>query len=655
MKKQVLLLICSFIFTSFFAQTSQDVLLTIDGRDISSEEFLRVYNKNNSITPAEEKKEMNEYLDLFINYKLKVIEAENLGYDTSKAFLDEFNRYKEQLAKPYLEKSEIKEELIIEAYERSTEEIHASHILIRSKAGDLPADTLNAFNKASEIRARIVGGEPFEEVARATSDDGSVKDNGGDLGYFTAFKMVYPFETAAYNTKVGEVSEIVRTSYGYHIIKVHDRRANRGSIKVAHIMTRIPKDASEPEIQASKQKIDKAYLELMNGAEWGEVVNTYSENPRTKSNNGEIGLIGTGKAPEEFLDACFKLEEGSFSKPIKVDYGYHIAKVIEFVPLENFENSRDNIVRRVEKDKNRKVTIKDFQVSMLEKKYNVEIFRDNIQELANKIDTSIYSGNWKAQDVKHLLAPVFVIDSNEYSQFDFAQYLENNKIISKASIPEYVNYFFPTYYSEELTKYAKQKLPEEYPEYRYLLQEYHDGILLFNLTNEVVWEKAQTDTTGLESFYKKSKKYQWNPRITVNIYTYTNNSFTSELPELVKKQQKKKLGNQFLTDNLCPNDTVPCFNLETKTFEKGHDSMADKLTWEKGSFINESDENTNYLYYVVNTKGKEDKKLQEARGLYMADYQSFLEEEWINELREKYTITLNEELFETLVSDQTSK
>lgn len=650
MKRIIIISFILFNFITIFAQTSIDTLITIGNTQISSDEFLRVYNKNNNITPDEERKDMDEYLELFINYKLKVIEAEELGYDTTKAFTDEYRGYSNQLAKPYLEQNELKEELVIEAYDRYKEEIHAAHILIKSNDKDIPADTLKAYNKIAEIRARVVGGEPFEQIALATSDDPSIKENKGDLGYFSVFNMVYPFESAVYNTEVGQISEIIRSQYGYHLAKVLDRRPNRGNIKVAHVMTRIPKNASEPEKKAAEEKINKAYHALMNGSDWNDVVRDYSENHQTKGENGDIGWLKTGQAPDEFLDPCFELEIGSFTTPIRTLGGYHIGKLLDKKPIESFEEIEEKLTRKIERDPSRKTRLKVLQQTELEEKYNLVVYQENVDALAKAIarDSSIYKREWDASSVAELTSPVIKIDTKEYSQYDFAVFLNRKKILSSVSISEFADFFLKEYTSQKLREYAKEMLPVENSEYRYLLMEYHDGILLFNLTNDLVWQKAQNDTTGLEDFYKGADKYQWNERIQVNIYKYKDNSITSQLPALVKKQIKKKLGEDFLTQNICPTDTVSCIEIEEKTFEKGRDSMADKLTWEKGSYIVETDQEWNYLYYITNTKGKENKKLNEARGLYMADYQTYLEKEWIKELRAKYQITLNTELFESL-------
>jgi peptidyl-prolyl cis-trans isomerase SurA len=653
MKRNVVLILLSVFLTCTYAQSDKEILLSIGGQDVTSEEFYRVYTKNSNITSESDKKSIDEYYDLFVNYKLKVIEAKNRGYDTSRVFIDEFSGYRSQLAKPYLEKSNLKDSLVLEAYERYKEEIEASHILVECRENSIPEDTLKAFQKIMAIHARVTGGEPFEQVARATSDDPSVKDNGGYLGFFSAFRMVYPFETGAYNTPEGQISGIIRTSFGYHIIKVHSRRPSRGSIKAAHIMVRLAEGASEPEEKAAEEKIQKAYLDLMEGKSWADAVKEYSENPRTKEKEGEIGWLRTGQAPEEFLGPCFAEETGSFTKPIKTRGGYHIGFVMEKRPIESFDEAKEKLTRRVERDNFRKDALENLRYGQLRNKYKVVINEENLESLFPLLDSNIYKGTWTAATAKHLTQPAFLIEDKPISTYDFAKYLatQYRKINKEQSFEQIVNEQLKEFANTQLYEYAIEQLPYENKDYKYLMKEYHDGILLFNLTNDLVWTKAQEDTLGLEKFYETASKYQWNERIAVNVYTYADNSYTTKLPALIKKQRKKKAGDEFLLKNLCPSDTVPCIKIESKVYEKSQDAMADKLPWEKGATMLESDDNSNYLYYITDIKGKEDKKLHEARGLYIADYQTYLEKEWIKELRDKYEVTRNDEVFNKLKSE----
>ncbi len=652
-----IIVLITFAFTFFaplFLKAQTDTLLSISEKVFSSDEFLRVYNKNIDITPEADKKNFDEYLELFINYKLKVIEAHTKGYDTMPSFISEFNGYRQQLAQPYLENKTYQEKLIQEAFERSLIEIDASHILIKCDEFASPKDTLKAYDKIASIRARVLGGEPFEQIATAVSDDPSAAENKGHLGYFTVFRMVYPFETAAYRTPAGQVSAITRTSFGYHLIKVHNRRNSRGSVKVAHIMTRIPDGASEPEKMASKEKIERAYQDLQNGKPWNEAVKEYSENPRSVDRDGEIGWLRTGQAPDEFLDPCFKLNNGEYTQPIETKGGYHIGYVLAKYPLETFEEAEERITKQVERDNIRKATLKHQQYSELKNQYPLTIYPENTAEILNLMDSSFYRKNWDATKASNLNKEILQIGDSSYLQYDFALFLGGRKarVNKNQSFETNLQVNLEEYADAKLYDYAMAKLPEINSEYKNLLQEYYDGILLFNITNDQVWSRAQSDTSGLEAFYQQANKYKWNERIGVNIYTYTDSNFTASLPALLKKQQKKgNLGIDYLQTNLCGSDTISCITLEKKIYEKGIDAMADKLTWKKGTYLVENDQAIHYFFYVSEIWPVEDKKLNEARGLYISDYQNYLENEWMKELRGKYQIEINTALFELLKAE----
>ncbi len=649
MKKIVTIIALVLITFSLFSQPNNSLMI-INGREITADEFERVYNKNNNIAPDIEQKSIDDYIDLFINYKLKVIEAESKGYDTMKTFLDEFDGYTRQLAKPYLQNQEIKDKLIKEAYDRSLYEVDASHIMIRLGDNPSPGDTLKAYEKIMAIYSRIKAGEPFEEVAKATSDDPSVKENLGKLGYFSVFRMVYPFENAAYNTPVNGVSKPIRTRYGYHIVKVHDKRPTKGSLEVAHIMTRIPQDASAPEIQAAEEKINNAYHELMSGANWEETVKKYSEHQRTKEVGGNIGWLKTGQAPPEFLDPCFELEVGGISKPLRTRGGFHIAKILNKKQADSFEESKEKIANRIDNDPGRKAKIQILKDNEFKAKYGYKLYPENAGPLVGLLDSSIYETKWDVSVAKTYMKPIVKIANIVYTQFDYAQYLSKLPKLKTLRKPFdfIISENLQEFASNKLNDYAMTKLPEENSEYKNLLQEYHDGILLFNLTNDMVWEKAQEDTVGLEKFYTTAPKYKWNERIDVKIYEYNNEDFTAKLPKLAKKQIKKNLDDSFIFDNLCPQDSVQCVTISQKTYEKGQDAIAEKLNWKKGAYTLLNKDDNNYLYYIINTHPVKDKQLNEARGLYIADYQTYLEEQWIKELREKYSIKINEDVLNSV-------
>jgi peptidyl-prolyl cis-trans isomerase SurA len=647
MKKILLALSASLLSLMVYTQENKSVLMTIDGRDITTEEFLRVYSKNSNITPEAEKKSMDEYLDLFINFKLKVIEAENLGYDTVKSFITELGSYKKQLAQPYLLVSEAQDKAIEEAYYRTVNEVRASHIMVRLSPTAAPADTLMAYNKIMAWRNRIVAGEPFEVVFKESIVDPREAEGNGDLGYFSAFRMVYPFEKVAFSTPVGQISMPVRTQYGYHLIKVTDFRPNRGSVKVSHIFTRFTPDAPAPEKQAALEKIQKALEELKSGADWNDVVQKYSENPHTKKINGDVGWLKTGKAPDYFLDYCFNLEPGQISDIIETPGGYHIIKLFEKIPVESYDAIKAELKTKIESDAERRNAVQKTADNNLKNKYEFVLNRDIALPLINVLDSNIYKQMWNASAAKNLTQTIVTLGNKHYTQYDYAVYLSkaNKMATMKKSFENIIKDNLDEFANECLQNYAMENLEVENLDYKYLTKEYHDGILLFNLTNDTIWKRAQDDSAGLEAFYLTSEKYSWNPRVATKIYEYTDSSYTAKLPSLVKKQLKSKKGNDYILEGLCPNDTVPCVTFKEKTYEKNIDAFADKLTWKKGSSLSIKDNNKFFFYYVTNTLPMETKKLNEARGLYIADYQNYLEKEWIKELRKKYPVKINDTVY----------
>jgi len=478
--------------------------MTIHDRNITVSEFERIYKKNNS-NPAIEQQTVEEYLELFINFKLKVIEAEEMGLDTTEAFIREFNGYKKQLAKPYLSDKEEIEVLVKEAFERSQYDIHASHILLRCDQFASAEDTLKVYEKIMEIRNKLLAGEDFGTVARAVSDDPSVKTNSGDLGYFTVFRMVYPFESGAYNTKVGEISMPVRTRFGYHLIRINDRRPARGQIKVAHIMVLTPETMSESDKAKAKEKIDLYYDSLQLGADFAEIAEKYSEDRGSAIRGGELQWFGTGRMVAEFEKASFELEEvGEISEPIKTAFGWHIIKLLDKKTVEDFESNKAELENLVSKS-DRSSFSKKAKIEKLKKQYNFEEYPGNLSDFYLVVDTTIFQRTWEASKADHLNDILFKIGDRKFNQSDFAKYLQQGQGGRQMDIQVYVNSKYRTFVETSVMQYEEDQLADKYPEFRYLLQEYHDGILLFDLTDQMVWTKAVLDSAGLEAFYNDSE------------------------------------------------------------------------------------------------------------------------------------------------------
>jgi peptidyl-prolyl cis-trans isomerase SurA len=642
------LMLFGFMAIGLIAQNqNEEILMTIDGQNVSLEEFNRIYQKNNHEGIAE-KQTVEEYLEMFVNFKLKVIEAENRGMDTTSSFLKEFDGYRDQLAKPYLSDPEITEELSKEAYERMKKEIHASHIMIRLDPKASPDDTLYAYNKLLNIRKRILDGEDFEKVARATSDDPSAKQNGGDLGWFSVFRMVYPFEEVAYNTAEGEISLPFRTNFGYHIVKVYETRPARGSVQVAHIFLRTPESLPQAEAEKIKDEIYAIYDSLSNGADFSDIAMRRSDDKSTAEKGGLLPPFSSGQMIIEFENAAFSLKKpGDFTTPVKSFYGWHILKLVKRTPIASYEEEKAEIMSKVLSGGRAYLKDEAF-VNKLKSENDYHFYPKTLEDFYTLVDTSVFNASWKANLAAGINEEIlFQIGDLSINAGTFAEYIESNqKQTPKMDIRTYLNDLYQNFEKKEIVNFEKANLESKYPEYKNILQEYHDGILLFDLTDKEVWSKAVEDTAGLEAFYSSHKNdYMWTERAEAYTIRLNDESLLKDARTIIGKYGKKsKFNESFLKKKLCPGDSIPCFELEYGKYEKGVNEEIDKTNWTVG--LGETyfaDEKPEFIF-VLSIQEPTVKKLDEARGLITADYQNFLEKKWIQELRDKYPVTINEEL-----------
>lgn len=641
------------ILIPIFGQSNDQILMTIGDEDVTVDEFLRIYNKNSNIGPEENRKSVEEYLDLFINFKLKVIEAENKGLDTLQSFIDELEGYREQLAKPYLRDDSYDDQLMEEAYARMKEEVNVSHIMVRLNENALPEDTVKAWNKIREIRKRAINGEDFNKLASEVSEDPSAKQNGGNLGYFSAFRMVYPFETAAYETPVGVISQPFRTQFGYHIIKVHDKRPSLGSIRVAHIMVATPQGMPMEQLDSAKIKIFDIHKQIKEGADFGEMAREHSDDRGSGRRGGELRWFSAGQMVPEFERASFALEsDGDVSPPIRTKYGWHIIKRLEHKEVPPYEEVKEQLQEKIKKDQRSKTGDQVF-VNKLKKEYQFRDYPEKVKDLYDIVDSSVFKNSWNAEKAHGLNETLFILDGKSYTQQDFASYIASSKTSSKTiPIPLLVNNKYEKFVNESIIEYEKSKLDEKYPEFRYLMEEYHDGILLFDLTDQLVWSKAVEDTVGLEAFHEAHKTdYMWGKRVKAAIYEFTDPELEKGLSKLAKKRIRKDYSIGEMYEKLCGHSDSACFESSFEYFEKGDNAMIDSLTWEVGVVGPKEQDGNKTIVAIHEVRPPEPKKLDEARGLITADYQEHLEKEWIKGLREKYEITVHQDVLKKLVNN----
>jgi peptidyl-prolyl cis-trans isomerase SurA len=503
MKTWFSVLISAFLASGSFCHAqdlSRKMLMEVAGREITAGEFTRMFNKSYDTTG---KTGIDEYLDLFIIFKLKVADAISEGLDTTDAFRKELKGYRDQLAAAYLTDPGIKEKMLMDAYSRTQVEISASHILVTCRPDATPADTIKAWEKISKIRERTIAGESFNTLAASESDDPSAKSNMGNLGYFTAFQMVAPFENAAFALNPGEISQPVRTSFGYHLIKVNDRRPASGKVKIAHIMFIVPQGAGEKEFSAARLKADSVYAMLENGESFTDLVRKYSDHKESIPRGGELNWFGAGEIISEIAEPSLALRNaGDFTQPVRSPFGWHIIKLLDRKPPQTFDESKTFLESRLNPSIIQSMSRKSF-TDRLKSEYNYRLNKKIFQWFVTNTDTAFMSGSSDYSGNSVPGGHIYEFAGQKMPAVDFALYTSKNRSGFRTSDPEvFISRSLDNCLADHLYRYEDSVLETKYPEFGYLVNEFHDGILLFEISGRRVWDKAQTDTTGLKDYYR---------------------------------------------------------------------------------------------------------------------------------------------------------
>ena len=647
MKQLFLSLFISLQVASYAQTATKEALFTIDAKPYYTDEFLRVYNKNLDLVKDESQKDLTQYLELFVGYKLKITKANKLGLQNGEAYKNELASYRTQLSKNYLTDSKVTNELVVEGYERSKKEIKAAHILLLVDENAAPADTLVAFNKAKEIRERALKGEDFGQLAAEFSQDPSVKENKGDLGYFSSFRMVYAFETAAFKTAKGAISNPVRTRFGYHLIHVEDVRDNRGEVTVAHIMILNPKEDKPEDKVAAQSKIDDIYQKLQQGEKFEELAKQFSEDKSSSSRGGVLARFGSGQlSAEEFENTAFTLTpENPISAPFQTRFGWHIVKLIEKHALKSFDEMKVELESKVGKD-DRSRLITNSLNEKLQKKYAPKRDAKLYALLVKSVTADFYESKWEVPANKAFAAKLVGVGAKEISGNDFLAYLKDQqksglKIKPVASL---VDYLYKQYLEEQLSNYYTDNLEQEFPEFATVMEEYRDGLLLFDLMEKEIWEKSKTDTLGLHSFFETRKfNYLWKNRLEALVVSSTQEDVIKKAQKLLKKG----VGAEKIKEALNTKDKVVVMT-NSGTFEEGNDALPKNVPFQVGlTGIAKEGE-----YYFITNVSKivpsTTKTLAECKGKVINDYQQFLEQKWVDDLKAEFSVQVNQAVFEAV-------
>ncbi len=623
MRTGVLCLLILILSTaSLSAQQDRELLFTIDGEEVYTSEFLRVYEKNREIVVEEEGKGFDDYFDLFLDFKLKLKQARDQQLDTSSSYRQDLAKYREQLIQPYLQNPEALDVLAREAYDRTLYEVSASHILVRLDPNASPEDTLKAYDRIMEVRGKIREGEDFTELAKQYSEDPSAAQNGGNLGYFTAFAMVYAFENAAYNTPVGEVSEPVRTQFGYHLVKVNDKRKSPGEVEVSHIM--VKKDSAHP--GSAEEKIEEIYQSLQQGDDFAKIAQEHSDDLGSSKKGGRLPKFGTGRMIREFEEQAFSLEkEGDISRPFSTQYGWHILKLDKKYPVPSYEELKPRLEVRVKNGS---------RAGYVERSLAEKVGAD--YELI--VNMSLLNSRKNVKDFEGLSDTILRVEDRAYSADSFYQYSRGKQDRTKGQL-------YDDFKSEKIIDYYKDHLEETNPEFAATYTEYRDGLLLFELLQKKIWDRSEKDSLELEKFFKEHRDdYMWKTRADVLIGSCTQ----KEKAEQVRRMLLEGKGQEFIKEHLNEGPTIHVLFSEAK-LEEGSSKLPSGFVFTEGvSDIFAEGENQFTILKVQRIYPQTRKELKEARGEVLNDYQNHLEKQWVAELRDTYAVKVNKRNYRNL-------
>lgn len=657
-QKSFLFLLVFFLFVRFFVATGSDNLITIDGEKqkttVPKEDFLHVYKKNHAV---QNKSSMQDYLELYVNFLLKVTEAKAMGMDTLPAFQSEFSNYKSQLAEPYLRDDQVRDSLKQQLFAMSKDDRRISHIMFRVDFDQtLPEDTMKLYQELEQIRKKIVSDElSFAEAAARYSEDKQSGLHGGDLGWFNVFKFPYAFEKAAHDLTLKEVSEPVRTRFGYHLLQLTDHRKAAGEVKVAHIIKIIPQQASETQKDSITALVNDLYAQLESGDSFADLASAYSDDQRSRASGGELPWLSTGQMISEFEEQAFSLEKtGDYSEPFQSSFGWHIVQLVDRRAPPPDEKVMENMERKME-DKEFAVFLNKAFLHKLRKDYQYQSQPAHL-EAFYALDKDFFSQGAHEQVRLNPEIELVSFADTILKGSDFLSYLKENKqLFGQLKMPmrNFIDRIFVRYTDEVLLAYEKNQLENKYEDYRMLLQEYHDGILLFNIMDDKVWSRAITDTVGLKAFYNKNKDmYQWEERLLTQVYQFNSEEqaryFQKELQKAINKGKgTASLENKF---NRKFSDEASLQSWEEK-YLKEDGGLVQYLDWSTGISNVIEEDGVFYVLYAQEKIDPETMQLSEAKGKVVSDYQDMLEKEWLQELHDKYEVDINRSVLSSLVDE----
>lgn len=687
MKKVLMTIAAVLLLAGAGAQTwpHNPVVMEVGGQKIAKDEFMKDFMSSvgerlaakPGVTEAEKRQALDEYVELYATFRAKLKDAYALGFDTMPNLIEELKTYRDELAAPYLIDSATLERILHEAYDRNHYSLRAAHILIMVSPDATPEDTLKAYKHIMGLRDRIMGGEDFfavssEEVHRQ-QPEAPTRPNEGDLGYFTAFDMVYPFENAAYALKVGEVSMPVRTRFGYHIIKLLDKVEMFGKCDLAHIWL-MGQDST-----MRKYEINDCYNRLVDGQDFA-IVARQSDDRTTNGNGGLMPNATLNNIPPEYVDVAQHLKEGEFSKPFFTQYGWHIVKMVRRDTLPPYESMVPYYKQKMTRDQRGEESRKAFTLSSM-KRYGIQDLtktpvpqpkgkkrkkkepvkmQASLQQLYDIVPVEATRNRWNYNDSMVTdIHPILTMPGKSYTTLDLARYISTHQRGERPLKSEYfVNMKYSDFIDSVVMVYVDSRLEKDNPELAAVVEEYRHGLMIFNYNNAMVWRKALHDTAGFADFYARESStkrmdnpddsvYFWKTRarvVTVNVVDSACIA-PAKAAKILKKALKKNRGSlemkDMLTEAVGKKCTAPRpVSVAPDLVEMGHQNLLSAGQWQKGVYL--SPKTKGYRAVVVEEVMPPMLKGQmEARGYYMNGFQNEVERKHNDMLNKKYNVKIN--------------
>ncbi|MBR1517816.1 MAG: peptidylprolyl isomerase [Bacteroidales bacterium] len=712
MKKILFIVIAALFSLSVMAQ-NDPVMFEINGQTIRKSEFMRDFLRSIGQDPKasptactyEKRKALEDYVQLFVNYRVKLADAYAMGLDTAAELRKELASYRGELAAPYLIDSATMQHLFHEAYQRNQEAVHAAHILVNVPFSASPADTLRLYKEAMEVYRRVTtGGEDFHKVAREIMEKQMTPEqreraaqqpipegHEGDLGFFTVFDMVYPFENATYALHVGEISRPIRSRYGYHIIKLIDRVPFYGNVTLRHIWISNKDDKAEG-------KINEAYRKIMEGHDFERVARNYSFDRRTSDKGGLLGNLTMQQLPPQYISTIGhnNMKAGDVSKPFHTEYGWHIIRVDRRDTMGTLDDLMSVYRQRLTRDQ-RDQSPRSVFVEQCKRQYHFVDYTQQygkwntskegvttfvadvkknkkskrgatLDELIAQVDESVFTKSWRFHAEKLTnLQPLFSLNGKMYNAIDLGQYIALHQTHQgKMDIGQYVKKQYEEFIADRVIALADSRLEEENPEFRDLIAEYRHGLMIFNYNDKMVWSKSLEDTAGFERFYQTSSQthsydnpddsvYFWKDRARVTTFTVADSQciMPDKAMKIIAKERKKgRSANDIRMAIIDKLDRSNCKSnqpvvMGTEVVEDGNQTLLSKKEWNIGTYLHPGKKG--YQICVVEQLMLPTlKSADEARGYYVNDFQNEMERQLTEQLRKKYNVKIHQDVIDEI-------